>query len=62
MQHVTHLRMRHACSLLLLSEQKLLAVASAVGYDNAFAFSVAFKRHIDVAPAGYRKARMRPQM
>lgn len=44
MQQVTHLRMLRAAALLNSTPHKLQAIARAVGYENAFAFSTAFKR------------------
>ena len=57
MQHLTALRMRRAGMLLESTDQKIGAIARAVGYENAFAFSTAFKRHHKVAPAAYRENR-----
>lgn len=59
MKYVTHLRMRRAAMLLESTQQKIGAVATSVGYDNAFAFSTAFKRHAGFSPAVYRKRRGR---
>jgi len=52
--HLTHLRMRRAAALLVAGGQKIAAVARAVGYENAFAFSTCFKRHLGVSPVFYR--------
>ena len=54
MHHLAVMRMRRAGMLLESTEQKIGAIAAAVGYDNAFAFSTAFKRHIGLSPAAYR--------
>ena len=59
MHHVAFLRMRRAATLLESTRQKVRAVARAVGYDNAFAFSTAFKRLLGVSPDAYRKRRER---
>lgn len=56
LEHVTFLRMRRAASLLTATPQKIEAIASAVGYDNPFAFSTAFKRLMKQTPSGYRGA------
>jgi AraC-like DNA-binding protein len=56
LEHVTWLRMRRAASLLSGSERRIDAIASAVGYENAFAFSTAFKRHMKSTPSTYRRA------
>ena len=60
MQHVTRLRMNHAESL-LRSGQKVEFVAHRVGYENPFAFSVAFKRHKGVSPGQLRAGGPRVQ-
>jgi AraC-like DNA-binding protein len=53
MKHVAVLRMRHATMLLQATSLKVSAVAEAVGYKNAFAFSTAFKRHIGSSPEAF---------
>jgi AraC-like DNA-binding protein len=53
MKHVTFLRMRHATLLLQVTSLNVSAVAEAVGYKNAFAFSTAFKRHIGSSPGAF---------
>jgi AraC-like DNA-binding protein len=53
MEHVTYLRMHHAVAL-LSAGHKAQAVAEAVGYDNAFAFSSAFKRVMGQSPRAYK--------
>jgi AraC-like DNA-binding protein/quercetin dioxygenase-like cupin family protein len=52
--YVTHLRMRHATSL-LESGHKVEIVARMVGYENAFAFSVAFQRLMGTPPSEFRR-------
>ncbi|WP_432797454.1 AraC family transcriptional regulator [Poriferisphaera sp. WC338] len=54
MEHVAHLRMRHASSLLKRTDLKMEAIAVSVGYDNAFSFSRAFKRIMGQSPNQYR--------
>jgi len=51
MQHLTRLRMRRAAALLASGGRSVGEVANAVGYDNAFAFSTAFRRHHGVPPS-----------
>lgn len=51
MQHLARLRMRRAASLLAAGGRTVAEVAAAVGYDNAFAFSTAFRRHHRVPPS-----------
>ncbi len=54
-QQVTHLRMRRAVSLLTTTEDKVETVANAVGYENPFTFSNAFKRWTGKRPSAYRE-------
>lgn len=54
MRHVTHLRMRRAAALLSTQSYTVEAVAQQVGYENPFAFSTAFKRHMGLPPSAYR--------
>lgn len=57
MAQVTWLRMRQAASHLLLGDERVAVIAARVGYDNPFAFSVAFKRLLGQSPAVYRGQR-----
>ena len=59
MHQVTFLRMRRAATLLESTRHKVRAIARTVGYDNPFAFSTAFKRHLGASPAAYRHQRLR---
>jgi AraC-like DNA-binding protein len=54
MRQVTALRMRRAAALLASESDTIEAVAQQVGYENAFAFSTAFKRHLGLSPTQYR--------
>ncbi len=54
LEHVTFLRMRRAATLLASTPRKIEAIAASVGYDNAFAFSTAFKRWMNLSPSAYR--------
>ncbi len=54
MQQITHLRMRRAVALLSETEDKIESIALAVGYENPFTFSNAFKRWIGKRPSEYR--------
>ena len=58
-RHLTYLRMRHASELLAISDDKIENIGRQVGYDNPFAFSVAFKREIGMPPSSCRGTRMR---
>jgi len=51
---LTHIRFTRAASLLQAGHLKLQAVAEEVGYQDAFAFSKAFKRWAGVSPKAYR--------
>lgn len=55
MRQVTALRMRQATALLASESYTVEAVARLVGYENPFAFSTAFKRHLGVSPSEYRQ-------
>jgi AraC-like DNA-binding protein len=54
-QQITHLRMRRAVSLLATTEEKIETIAKAVGYENPFTFSNAFKRWTGKRPSDYRE-------
>ena len=56
MQHLTRLRMRHAQAMLGIRGLAVADIAAAVGYDNAFAFSAAFKRIVGQSPTEYRQS------
>jgi len=51
---LTHLRMLFAADLLTCTQEKISAIAARVGYEDAFAFSNAFKREMGVPPSLYR--------
>ena len=55
MEEVTRLRMRHAALLLAGGRLSVSAVATAVGYANAFAFSTAFRRNHGEPPSRWLK-------
>jgi len=54
-QQVTYLRMRQAVDLLTTSKDKIETIAQAVGYENPFTFSNAFKRWTGRRPTDYRE-------
>lgn len=54
-QHVTYLRMRRAVNFLTSTDEKMEAIAHAVGYENPFTFSNAFKRWTGIRPTDYRE-------
>ncbi|MBI3830973.1 MAG: helix-turn-helix transcriptional regulator [Planctomycetes bacterium] len=55
MAHVAFLRMSRAGGMLATSDGKIDAIARAVGYENIFTFSAAFKRVMGVPPSRYRE-------
>lgn len=54
---VTHLRLEKAATLLAGSHRSVAEIANEVGYENAFAFSTAFKRAWGASPAIWRGRR-----
>lgn len=52
-----HERMARAARLLVETDESLIAIADAVGYDSEFAFSRAFLRHTGTRPGRYRSER-----
>lgn len=55
-RQLAHLRMQHAATLLSATPLSIEMIAERVGYDNAYAFSTSFRRHMGVAPSRYRSA------
>lgn len=55
--HLTGWRMTLAADLLRDTEDSVAAVAKAVGYEDPFAFSVAFKRVRGTSPSDWRRGR-----
>jgi len=53
-QFVTRLRLEEAARLLRATDQPVLQIAIAVGFENASHFSVQFKRGYGVTPLAYR--------
>lgn len=56
MRHLTHLRMQQAATMLTCTPLIIEAIAQRVGYDNPYAFSTSFRRHMGVSPSAYRIA------
>ncbi len=54
LSQLTHLRMLFAADLLTCTREKISSIATRVGYEDAFAFSNAFKREMAYPPARYR--------
>lgn len=55
--YLTGWRMTLAADLLRDTEDTVAAVAKAVGYEDPFAFSVAFKRNRGASPSDWRRGR-----
>lgn len=53
--HLMHLRMRRASTVLRSSPTKLETVAQSVGYGSVYSFSVAFRRWSGVPPGEFRR-------
>ena len=56
MEHLTWLRMKRAAFLLERTNRKIAAIAGDTGYQNAFAFSTAFKRVMGVSPLEFSRS------
>jgi AraC family transcriptional regulator of arabinose operon len=54
-QHIESLRLETARQLLDLTNRSVGAIASAVGYESAFYFSLRFKRATGQSPSEYRR-------
>ncbi len=52
---VTNYRMQRAREMLTYTDHTLEAIAASVGYETAFSFSRAFKRHAGKSPNDFRK-------
>ncbi len=59
-QYLTRWRVHTAQDLLTQRALSTAALAERVGYASEDAFSKAFKRHVGMSPAAYRKARLAP--
>jgi AraC-like DNA-binding protein len=55
LQVVHSMRMEHASTLLLYSDYTLSNIAEAVGYEDQFSFSSAFKRYTGKSPSEFKK-------
>lgn len=53
---VTNYRMARAREMLTFTDHTLEAIAMSIGYETAFSFSRAFKRHVGKSPNDFRKA------
>jgi AraC-like DNA-binding protein len=57
MHQLAYLRMRRAAELLTETHQPVQQISRRVGYENAFNFSSAFKRHFGCSPRQFRRDR-----
>lgn len=55
MKYLTMLRMQQAANWLELSSDTIQSISERAGYSDVFAFGVAFKRAMGMAPGKYRK-------
>jgi len=55
LNHLRTLRMQRAMQLLADTDQRLEAIAAAVGYQDAFGFSKVFKRTLGLSPKEFRQ-------
>jgi AraC-like DNA-binding protein len=57
LRYLTRLRIDAAAQRLRSSDDKLSAIAAAVGYESVTAFTRAFRRHMGMTPGEYRETR-----
>ncbi len=56
-QYITNLRLKRACHFLVSSSLSFSEIAYYCGYSSEQYFSMAFKKHMGIAPSAYRKNR-----
>jgi AraC-like DNA-binding protein len=56
LRYVARCRMRRAVALLRKSTATLPQIAERVGYESEVSFSRAFRRHLGMSPAAYRRS------
>ena len=56
-QYITSLRLKRACHFLISSSLSFSEIAYYCGYSSEQYFSMAFKKHMGIAPSAYRKSR-----
>ncbi|MDR7372854.1 AraC family transcriptional regulator [Flavobacterium aquidurense] len=54
LDYFIHLKLQHACLLLITSEVKIKNIAADLGYDDPYYFSRLFKKHMKISPLQYR--------
>ena len=55
MRHLIGIRIRHAKQLLIGTAHPISEIAAAVGFENCYYFSNAFKKQTGLSPSDYRK-------
>jgi len=55
MDHLTHLRLRRAGTMLRSSPEKMEEIAHQAGYESVYSFSAAFRRWSGIPPARFRR-------
>jgi two-component system response regulator YesN len=60
-KYLTQARMEKAKALLADPQNKLITIASEIGYDDPYYFSHCFKKYTGVSPLEYRKILRKPQ-
>lgn len=55
MQHIIHLRITNAMSLMENTDYNITQIAEAVGYDNPAYFRRLFQKHTGLSPSEYKK-------
>lgn len=56
LQHFSHIKIEHACSLLEQTKLSISDIAYQLGYDDALYFSRVFKKQMKLSPRAYRKS------
>lgn len=54
LDYFIHLKLQHACLLLLTTENKIKDIASKLGYEDPYYFSRLFKKYTKMSPLKYR--------
>ncbi len=54
LDYFIHLKLQHACLLLLTTDSKIKYIASELGYEDPYYFSRLFKKYIKMSPLQYR--------
>jgi AraC-like DNA-binding protein len=52
--YLENIRLEHACKLLRETDESVDAIAKRVGYNSAYSFRRAFKRHLGLTPTEYK--------